>query len=200
MASSKLSQISQIKSDLQLRTMSKDSLKWLKTKIVALQTGSKLANPITKERSRFTTKFKLGRLYCFYYDPIGKDDLPYYDKFPLTLVLEQYSDGFLGLNLHYLPIRYRIAFLQKLMDRAMLDKDGGVIRVRVTYDILNAAKRFREFKPCLKRYLFDQVRSRILAIEPEEFDVAACLPVYQFKGAKPKEVWRESVKEAKENE
>lgn len=194
---SKLTQFAQEKSDFELRTMSKDSLAWLKKKILGLQTGARIANPITREPNRFVTKFGLGQLYCFYYDPKGKNELPYYDTFPLSLVLEKYNDGFLGLNFHYLPLRYRIVFLEKLMDTAVLDANNGVMRLRVTYDILNATKRFTEFKPCIKRYLLPHIKSRIIAIQPNEFDVAAFLPIYQFKKAKPEQVWEESMQKAK---
>jgi hypothetical protein len=200
MRTSKLTELTQQKNDFQLQTMSRESMAWLRKKIISLQTGSRLANPITKERGRYVSKFKLGFMYCFYYDPLGKDDLPYYDKFPLTIVLERYGDGFLGLNLHYLPLRYRILFLSKLMNRAVLDANNGIVRLKLTYDMLNAMKRVREFRPCLKRYLFTRIKSRILSIEPEEFDVAAYLPIHQFKGAKPKEIWEDSMKQAKEQQ
>ena len=45
-----------------------------------------------------------GRLNMFVYAPKFARKLPYYDTFPLVLPLENYSDGFLGINLHYLPI------------------------------------------------------------------------------------------------
>ena len=64
---------------------------------------------------QYTTTVKPGNLYMFFYDPKTKEDLPYWDKFPMVLVLENYSDGFLGLNLHYLPPKFRVAFLTKLM-------------------------------------------------------------------------------------
>ena len=136
-------------------------------------------------------------LYHFYYDPKGKADLPYYDRFPLVLALEKYNDGFLGLNLHYLPIRYRVAFLDKLLDYAVLTPENEVKRVRITYDILTASKRFKEFRPCIKRYLTSHIKSKILTIEPEEWDVAISLPVQQFKKASAKDVWKESIEEIK---
>jgi hypothetical protein len=56
-------------------------------------------------------------MYFFIYDRKGKNELDYYDRFPLIIPLESYSDGFLGLNIHYLPMRYRIAFMRKLMQK-----------------------------------------------------------------------------------
>jgi hypothetical protein len=183
-------------SGIQQRT--KQSTQWLLQKIADIRNPSQIARGIKDEDERETNRFKLGGLYCFYYDPLGKDDLPYYDKFPLVLVLERYTDGFLGLNLHYLPIRVRAAFLDKLMAYAVL-KDDDIQKIRVTYDILNASRRFKEFKPCIKRYLKIRLRSKILTIQPNEWEVATFLPMYQFKGAKPQQVWKESLQTIKED-
>ena len=57
-----------------------------------------------------------GRMSLFFYDPKFKKTLPYYDTFPLVLPLEKYDDGFLGINLHYLPIPLRIRLLDRLVD------------------------------------------------------------------------------------
>jgi hypothetical protein len=150
-----------------------------------------------KEKTRQVSVFDLGRMYFFRYDPAGRYDLPYYDTFPLVLVLEMYSDGFLGLNMHYLPVKYRLAFLDKLMDFAVTD-GNQIQRMRVSYDILNASRRFREFRPCLKKYLHSQVKSKILQVMPNEWDVAVFLPVYMFKGKAASSVWKDSINEITE--
>jgi len=43
--------------------------------------------------------------------------------------------------------------------------------------------------------LTSHIKSRILAVQPEEWETAVFLPVHQFKKAKPEKVWRESVQE-----
>ena len=136
-------------------------------------------------------------MFFFKYDAKGKAYLPKYDKFPLVMPLKRESDGFIGLNLHYLPLRYRIAFMRKMLPFAVYDENDEIKRVRITYEILSAAKRYKEFRPCLKRYLTSQMRSRVLAVMPEEWDVALMLPVQQFKKAKPQEVWQDSINEIK---
>jgi hypothetical protein len=195
---SKLTSLSTQKSAQELQTMSRDSIAWLMAKINTIRNPSLVASSIRKETFR-ESRFKLGGLYFFYYDPKGKDTLPYYDRFPLVLALQKYPDGFLGLNIHYLPVKYRVAFMGKLMDYASLDDSGDIKRMRITYDILTASRRFREFKPCIKRYLNSHVKSKILAVQPNEWDVATLLPVQQFKGAKPDEIWKESVEEIRNN-
>ena len=193
-----LTQLAQEKSAGELRTMSKDSLKWLMAKIADVR-GVRVAKSISNEKVRQVNKFILGGLYCFYYNPKGKMDLPYYDQFPMVLALEKYNDGFLGLNFHYLPIKYRVVFLDKLMNFAMMGDAGEIMRMRVTYDILTASKRLKEFKPCIKRYLSSHIQSKILTIQPNEWDIAALLPLQQFKGATAPEVWQDSVDELRKN-
>jgi hypothetical protein len=193
-----LTQLAQEKSAGELRTMSKESLKWLMAKIADVR-GVRVAKSISNEKVRQVNKFILGGLYCFYYNPKGKMDLPYYDQFPMVLALERYNDGFLGLNFHYLPIKYRVVFLDKLMNFAMMGDAGEIMRMRVTYDILTASKRLKEFRPCIKRYLSSHIQSKILTIQPNEWDIAALLPLQQFKGATAPEVWQDSVDELRKN-
>lgn len=194
---SKLTQITQQKSAAQMQAMNKQSTNWLLQKIAEIRNPSQIARGIKAEKEREVNHFTLGGLYCFYYDPKLKATLPYYDKFPLTLVLEKYNDGFLGLNLHYLPIKYRAVFLDKLMDYAVTRGDD-ILKMRVTYDILSTTKRFKEFKPCLKRYLYSHLKSKILTVQPNEWEVAVFLPMHQFKGEKPQQIWQESIKKIKE--
>jgi len=190
---SRLTKLAQEKSSAQLQTMAKESLKWLMVKIADLKRTSHIASEISKEKSRQVNKFILGGLYFFYYDAKTKKELPYWDRFPLVLILERYPDGFLGLNLHYLPIKHRIIFMEKLMDRAVLNEDGDIKRIKITYDILNSVRRYKEFQPCLKRYLNSHIRSRILVVQPDEWDIALFLPIQQFMKARPEKVWKESV-------
>ena len=196
---SKLSQLAQQKSASDIQTMQKNSLTWLTKKISELKNPSSIRTGIARERDRYTSRFVLGGMYYFYYNPKLKDDLPYYDRFPLVIPLERYNDGFLGLNLHYLPLQYRIKFLDKLFDYAIYDSNDELKRLRVTYDILSASRRFREFRPCIKKYLYNHVQSKILAVHPNEWDIAAFLPIQQFRGATTREVWQDSIEEMRKS-
>jgi hypothetical protein len=196
---SKLTTLAEEKKQAGHKTMSRDSIAWLREKIVEIKRPDKISTSIRAETFRKTNQFKIGMMYCFFYDPKTKADLPYWDKFPVILVLEKYNDGFLGLNLHYLPIKYRMAFLSKLMKFAQLTPEDDIKRMRISYEILNSAKRYAEFKPMLKRYLFGQLRSKLLMVQPNEWDVAAMLPLQQFRGARTSTVWKESMQHYKDH-
>ena len=189
---SKLTSLAEQKATAGYKTMSKDSIAWLQDKIAEIKRPDRIPASINAETFRRKSAFSTGMMYCFFYDPKTKADLPYWDKFPVILVLEKYNDGFLGINLHYLPVKMRMAFMSKLMRFARLTPEDDIKRMRVSYEILNSAKRYAEFRPMLKRYLFSQVRSKMLMIQPNEWDVAAMLPIQQFRGARTSTVWKDS--------
>ena len=199
MKQSILTTLSTEKIAAQYPLMSRDAIIWLREKVSSLRNPTLMARGITREKERHVRtndyrKFMIGGLYFFAYNPKTRDDLPYYDKFPLVMPLKREADGFIGLNFHYLPIGYRIRFLQKLLPLALYDGDD-IRRIRITYDILDASRRYREFRPCIKKYLLSNIKSKIVKVESEEWDTALFIPVHQFKKAQPQTVWKESVEE-----
>ena len=114
----------------------------------------------------------------FVYSPKLKDKLPYYDTFPLVLPIEQYSNGFLGINLHYLSVPMRIRLLDRLTDFANNKEFDSSTEIRANY---NRLKNIDLIKPCLKRYLAVYVKSKFRKVEADEFMVATLLPVQRFK-------------------
>ena len=126
---------------------------------------------------------QMGKMYMFRYDPKHKTKLPYYDTFPLVIPIEKYSDGFLGLNMHYLAPKLRVDLLAGLMTITNNKSMNENTRMMVTYNMLNSTKRPRYFKPTLKRYLATHVQSSFLNIKADEWETAIFLPVQDFRKA-----------------
>lgn len=120
----------------------------------------------------------IGRLYFYKYNPLWKEKLTYYDKFPMCIPIERYHNGFLGINLHYLSVGSRdvlLNYLSKYNNQTSLNKNT---RFMIGYGLLEADDRIMVLaKPAIKRYLFTQIRSRFIQIYPYEFDKATQLPV-----------------------
>ena len=135
-----------------------------------------------------------GKAMMFVYDPKHKDTLPYYDTFPMIFPLELYKDGFLGINIHYRPPVFRARLLDMLYDTINNDRYDKTTKLRVSYKILNAASRYKYFKPCIKRYLYGHVRSPLVEIAPTEWDYMMFLPLARFQKANQRKVWDDSVK------
>ena len=135
---------------------------------------------------------EVGSMYMFIYDPKTKDKLPYYDRFPLVLPYDDAKGGFYGLNLHYLPYMLRGQLLGQLMKTASDRTIGPDTVMRYSWDILRSASRFPAVKPTVKRYLYTQIKSRILQVNPEDWRTAIFLPVEQFEGASKQSVFNDS--------
>ena len=123
-----------------------------------------------------------GILNLYAYDPKLKESLPYYDKLPLVIPIKRYSDGFLGLNFHYLSVPMRLQLLEKIMPFAA---EGRIIG-------WNKVAKLRQVKPCVKRYLATHVITRFLKIEEEQMQLAAMLPVQRFRKASARQVHTKS--------
>ena len=153
---------------------------WLQSKITEL---NPTRQALLKDRTRLRDSTIIGKMYFYSYSPKTKASLPYYDRFPLVLPIEQYNDGFLGLNLHYIHPKQRMILLDKLSSFATnknFDKNT------------KSASKIFEAQPCIKRYLFSHVGSRFMEITADEWDIAALLPMESFVGASTSKVYADS--------
>ena len=162
------------------------STQWYKDKIKEF--GKPGTLDLIRDGKRDTKPF-YGKLNMFMYDPKHKKKLPYYDTFPLVLPLETYPDGFLGINMHYLPIPLRIKLLDRLVDFSNNTKFDESTKLIVDYSKL---KNVRLIKPTLHRYLAGHMKSQFRRIDADEFTIATLLPVQRFKKESAKTVWSDS--------
>ena len=138
-----------------------------------------------------STKPHYGLLNMFFYDPKGRNTLPYYDTFPLVLPLEEYPDGFLGINFHYLPMGLRLKLLDRVVDFSNNTKFDKTTVIMAEY---RRFKNIPELKPTIKRYLAGRVKTRYRRVDADEFTVAALLPIARWKKASASQVYADSRK------
>lgn len=136
----------------------------------------------------------IGNMYLFRYDPKHKDTLPYYDRYPLVFPINKAKGGFLGINMHYLPPTLRAELMDALYSTVTNKKFDESTRLKISYDVLNKAKKFRLFKPTIKHYLGKHVKTRFVYMNPSEWDIALFLPLQEFVGASKQKVWADSRK------
>jgi hypothetical protein len=170
---------------------SRDARQWLRTKVNSLKATP---SALMSDRERLRSHSIIGRMYFYYYDPKTKDQLKYYDKFPLVIPIERYGDGFLGLNLHYVEPKVRFILLDKLSTYTNNKMYDETTRLRLSYQTLKSASSIFEATPCIKRYLYSHVQSRFLEIDANEWDIAAILPVESFEKKSKEHVFNESRK------
>jgi hypothetical protein len=141
-----------------------------------------------------TNRIIPGNMYLFAYDPKTKEELPYYDRFPLVFPFRKVKDGFYGINMHYLPPLLRAKLMDALYDTVNNDKMDETTRLRINYRILQSAAKFRFFEPCVKHYLNNHVKTRFLKVDPTQWDVALFLPLERFAKANKLKVYADSKK------
>lgn len=135
-----------------------------------------------------------GEMYLFRYEPQGKIELPYYDRFPLIMLVDTYDGGFLGLNFHYLPPMFRAVLLDKMYRYLNNNNFDEQTRLLLTYDKVKRLAGRPYYKPCVKRYLNNRVVGRFVKIHPAEWDLVLMLPLDRFMKRRRNTVWQESRK------
>ena len=172
------------------KTGGKDrSIRWFREKVKEL--GEVPPQRLIRE-GIVTARPTFGTMNFFMYSPKNKDNvdiLPYYDRFPLVMPIEQYNNGFLGLNFHYLSIPMRLKLLNIISEYASNDKLDETTRIRLTW---NRVKRNPIVNPTVKRYLADHVRTAFRRINADEMMVAVLLPVQRFVRATETKVYADS--------
>jgi len=175
----------------QIVPRSKQSMNWFRKKVDELGNVSRtkvLNDPVLKRKQNPD----VGDMVMYVYDPKFKKTLPYYDTFPLTIMVQPAPGGFHGLNLHYLSPVVRANFLDELMGLAP-KKMTETTRIRaLKYDLLKKATKFKEFKPCFKHYLTKHVKGNMARVPMTEWEIAIFLPIDNFKKVSRDTVWRYS--------
>lgn len=167
-----------------------DATTWFRKKASEIEKVD--TQKILKENSLYLeSRFRVGNLYIFRYDPKLKDQLPYYDIFPVVFVVSRNQKGILALNMHYLPLAYRARLMDALYEYSTGQDD--LKRLKINYRILTAVSKLKYFRPCLKYYLNSNIRSRYLRVDSREWDTALFLPLQKFKKSTVQVVYKDSI-------
>lgn len=134
-----------------------------------------------------------GFMYMFWYDPKWKDTLPFYDQFPLIFVIDHREDGFLGINLHYLPWLGRAKLMDALMSLKSDDRFDAATKLQISYNILKGVSKFAMFQPCVKRYLTSHIKSALVEVPASDWDIAAFLPIAKWTKSSQSNVYKASI-------
>ena len=156
-------------------TKLKSSASWFKSKVGKASRGFKKA------------KLAPGKMYTFGYDAKHKKTLPYWDRFPLIVVLDVSSKGFIGLNFHYLAPKEREIFLKKLLKFSNQNQRNSKTKFNLTW---NAVKKIPGADKMIHKYLYSQVKTSMLESPSEEWENVIYLPYQKFVGEKAATVWR----------
>ena len=175
------------------RTIETKSRTWFQQQTLLLN-KTRINHKRLFSEQKVTSRMIPGRLYMFTYDPKLKDTLPYYDTFPLVFPYAVTKEGFMGLNMHYLPYFHRIQLMSKLMQFATNKNYDEATKIKYSWALITGAAKFAVAASCIKHYLTDHVRSMYIEIPGDQWHTCMMLPVERFVGANKNRVWGESIK------
>ena len=177
----------------QIPARTQDAREWFRKKARESRSNSRYPANIL-DSSKKSNTVEPGHMYHFFYDPKTKADLPYYDRFPLIFMVDTAPKGFYGINLHYLPPKFRAQLMDALYRVASDRRYDQNTKLRISYDMLKGVSKYRYFKPTFKRYLNDHVKSQFVKIDSVEWDIALFLPTERFEKASKSRVFADSRK------
>jgi hypothetical protein len=183
MAYKKLSQkFEEYKAFKGIDAMSKEALDWFYAnarKLAGVATYSK-----SKDLGKQTTHIVPGRFYLYNYDPKLKETLPFYDTCPYILVTKVMSDGWYGINFHYMPPWIRLKIMDGLYD-TINSETTDIRKLKINWKRAEAIAKevgsHSYLKHSIKRYLRSHVMSNVLEIEPDNWALTVFLPLSRFK-------------------
>ena len=176
----------------QITPRTKESREWFMNKAKTMR-GINRENLMQEDPLTRSSRRIIGSMQMFYYDPKHKETLPYYDRFPLSIIIKPAKGGFLGMNLHYLPPILRAQFLDALMD-TVTSKNSEDAKFKITTRLLAGTTELEYYKPCIKHYLTAHVKSKFAEVKAPEWEIATFLPTAIFEKASKQKIYSDSRK------
>jgi hypothetical protein len=184
-----------VKQHYELETIRLRSRSWYEQQILLLSKKRITPNRIlTNNNEALQSRILPGNLYLYKYDPKYKEQLPYYDMFPMVFPWKAYKEGFIGLNLHYLPIPLRIKLMDNLLIFKNNDKMDETTRLKFSWQMIDGMSKFKLAEPCVKQYLYDHVMSPFVKVNSNDWATAMMLPLERFAKTSSTKVWKESTR------
>lgn len=181
------------KNKYDLQTSFRKSKAWYEQQMVLLMKQGVLPWTVMKGNpSQLTTKLMPGRMYMFFYDPLNKSNLPYFDRFPCVLLYKRTISGFSGINFHYLPYQMRVHLLYRLMQYKTNAKMDETTRIKFQWAAIKGVSKFAAAVPAFHNYSYGGLRSTFREIRAYDWTTAVILPVEQFVKLADDRVWDKS--------
>lgn len=107
----------------------------------------------------------------FKYSPKHASTLPYYDILPMPILLNKLPDGFLGLNIHYLPWAKRLQLADRLVRASKNRKRITYPQIKRAWNSLRLPMGYANL--IIRRYLTSHIQSDIAVFTWETYRAAA---------------------------
>jgi hypothetical protein len=196
--SSMLFQLEKAAREKKLKRFSSESYKWFMSKVKFIGKDRSRQNLLSDAENTNTiirpNNFEVGKIYTYVYDAKLKEKLPYWDAFPMIIMVGPAKGGFYGCNLHYLNPRHRAAIFDRLLSITNNKRYDRSTKFALSYQLMQSTSKLDLLKPTFKRYLFSHIKSDFVEIPGSQWQAALFLPTQDFQKASQSKVWKDSAK------
>jgi len=133
-------------------------------------------------------RVQLGRMYFFKYIPQSPDD--YYDMYPLVFVVRRKNAFFDGINYHHLGLKRRMFLydnMRSFFSDNPLEDDSGLLYKTFRRQLFNK-KKLKAAEVSFRQYRVMRVRSKLIEIDPLDWERTLLISSELFKSAKRKKL------------
>ena len=139
-------------------------------------------------KGKAVNRVRLGRMYFFKYIPEAPDDI--YDMYPLVFVLRRKSTFFDGINYHHLALKRRMFLydnMRSFFTDDPLEDDSGLLYKTFRRQLFNK-KKLKAAEVSFRQYKVMRVRSKLIEIDPSDWERTLLISSELFKSAKRKKL------------
>lgn len=174
-----------------LEMFSTESLSWYKEKVRNLggTFSRKALMDDAKKQKQLKTRPRPGYMYTYVYDAKHKDTLPYWDAFPLIIMIGPAAGGFYGINIHFVPPKLRALVFDKLIDITNNTKYDDKTKFVLTYKMLTAGQQHPVLKHCFRHYLTSQLGTKLAFIPASDWEKVIYMPTADFQKKSAAQIW-----------
>jgi hypothetical protein len=128
---------------------------------------------------RFTNAVEIGKMYWFYYELDNWERFLYWDSMPLVIVTDVTETTFTGINIHYLPNKYRIQLFLTIMNQ----RTNSKILNRNTKMLINPEELqiFPNYSMLVHQYKRKNIKAGPYEVSGESWGAAVAMPLADFK-------------------
>ena len=139
-------------------------------------------------KGKAVSRVQLGRMYFFKYIPSAPDD--YYDMYPLVFVVRRKSTFFDGINYHHLGLKRRMFLydsMRSFFTDNPLEDDSELLWKTFRRQLFNKRK-LKAAEISFRQYKVMRVRSKLIEIDPSDWERTLLISSELFKSAKRKKL------------
>lgn len=126
-------------------------------KLIREEQSDEPDNRLKRDKNVMRVYPRLFSLMLYSYKAKYREELPYYDKYPLAFVLDVNPKSFFAINLHYYTPSQRIGIVQSL-----------------------AENKIPRFEKGAHKYLLSEVKTPYLHLAEQEWETICMLPLEEF--------------------